>query len=122
MAAHPPAGPAPAVGQRLRLSVTDLAFGGEGVARHGEFVVFVPFVIPGETAEVEIIEVKKRFARARLMAVEQASPLRAEPRCPYFGQCGGCQYQHIAYPAQLEFKRKQIADLLERVGGFAGAV
>ncbi len=122
MATHPPAGSAPAVGQRLHLSVTDLAFGGAGVARHGEFVVFVPFVIPGETVEAEIIEVKKRFARARLMAVEQASPLRAEPRCRYFGQCGGCQYQHLAYPAQLEFKRKQIADLLERVGGFAGAV
>jgi tRNA/tmRNA/rRNA uracil-C5-methylase (TrmA/RlmC/RlmD family) len=122
MSEHPPAGPAVAPGQRLRLTVTDLAFGGEGVARQGEFVVFVPFVIPGETVEVEIVEVKKRFARARLVAVAGASPLRTEPRCRYFGQCGGCQYQHIDYPAQLEFKRKQIADLLERVGGFPGAV
>ena len=104
------------------MSVTDLAFGGEGVARHGDFVIFVPFVIPGETVEVEITEVKKRFARARLHTVAEASPLRTDPQCRYFGQCGGCQYQHVAYPGQLEFKRKQIADLLERVGGFPGAV
>ncbi len=121
MSAPSPDSPTVAPGQRLRLTVTDLAFGGEGVARQGDFVIFVPFVIPGETVAAEITEVKKRFARARLVEVAEASSLRTEPRCRYFGQCGGCQYQHIDYGAQLEFKRKQIADLIERVGGFAGA-
>lgn len=105
------------VGSRLVLSITDIAFGGEGVARVEEFVVFVPFVIVGEEVEAEVTEVKKRFARARLVQVLKASPQRATPACRYFGECGGCQYQHVEYAAQLELKRKQIADLFERLGG-----
>jgi tRNA/tmRNA/rRNA uracil-C5-methylase (TrmA/RlmC/RlmD family) len=86
------------------------------VGRTGDFVVFVPFVMVGETVTVEITEVKKSFARARLIRVETAAPERVTPECRYFQQCGGCQYQHIAYPAQLQIKQKQIADLFERVG------
>lgn len=107
-----------AVGDRLTLTVSDLAFGGEGVARVEDFVLFVPFVIPGEEVEVEVTEVKKNFARARLLRVIQASPERVAPECRYFGQCGGCQYQHLAYAAQLRVKHKQVVDLFERVGGF----
>ncbi len=114
--------PAVAVGSRCAVTISDLAFGGEGVARIGEFVVFVPFVATGETVEVEITEVKKRFARARLVRVVQPSPERVTPPCRYFGDCGGCQYQHIDYPAQLRLKHKQICDLFQRVGGFAAAV
>jgi tRNA/tmRNA/rRNA uracil-C5-methylase (TrmA/RlmC/RlmD family) len=71
--------------------------------------------------EAEITEVKKRFARASLVRVLEASPKRVSPPCRYFGECGGCQYQHIDYALQLELKRKQIADLLQRVGGFSVA-
>lgn len=114
--------PALAAGQRLTVTIHDLAFGGEGVGRVGELVVFVPFVIPGEVVEAEVTEVKKKFARARLVRLVQASPERVEPRCRYFGQCGGCQYQHLAYAAQLRLKHKQISDLFQRIGGFSGAV
>lgn len=114
--------PALSPGQLITVTVQDLAFGGEGVARTNDLVVFVPFVIPGEVVEVEVTEVKKKFARARLVRVIQASPERAEPRCRYFGRCGGCQYQHIAYPAQLRLKHKQISDLFQRIGGFSTAV
>jgi tRNA/tmRNA/rRNA uracil-C5-methylase (TrmA/RlmC/RlmD family) len=114
--------PTLSVGDRRTLSIGDIAFGGEGVGRLGEFVVFVPFVAVGETVDVEITEVKKRFARARLVRVAQASPHRVEAPCRYFGDCGGCQYQHIDYPVQLELKHKQICDLFERIGGFPGAV
>lgn len=110
------------VGTKLRVAIDDIAFGGEGVGRAGEFVVFVPFVLVGEEAEVEITEVKRRFARARLIGIIKPSPNRVVPLCPYFGACGGCQYQHVAYPVQLELKRKQITDLFERVGGFTEAV
>lgn len=106
------------VGQRVTLTITDIAFGGEGVGRVDQFVVFVPFVVSGEVVEAELIEVKKSFARAKLIRVIQPSALRVEPKCRYFGECGGCQYQHIDYPAQLELKHKQIADLFERIGGF----
>jgi tRNA/tmRNA/rRNA uracil-C5-methylase (TrmA/RlmC/RlmD family) len=104
------------VGDKINLTIHDLAFGGEGVGRIDDFVVFVPFVIVGETVEAEITEVKKNFARAKLLRVVTPSPERVAPECRYFGACGGCQYQHIAYAAQLRFKHKQIGDLFERVG------
>ena len=104
------------LGDKISVAIHDLAFGGEGVGRIDEFVVFVPFVITGETAEVEITEVKKNFARAKLLRVVTPAPERVAPECKYFGACGGCQYQHINYAAQLRFKHKQIADLFERVG------
>jgi tRNA/tmRNA/rRNA uracil-C5-methylase (TrmA/RlmC/RlmD family) len=101
----------------VRLTIDDIAFGGEGVGRIEDFVVFVPFVAPGEVVEAELTEVKKRFARARLRAILQPSAERVAPACRYFGQCGGCQYQHIAYPAQLRIKHKQACDLFQRIGG-----
>ena len=104
------------LGDKINLTIHDLAFGGEGVGRVEEFVVFVPFVITGETAEVEITEVKKNFARAKLLRVLTPSPERVTPECQHFTICGGCQYQHIDYPAQLRMKHKQISDLFERVG------
>ena len=104
------------IGDSVTLKIQDIAFGGEGVGRVNDFVVFVPFVVVGETVVAEITEVKKQFARAKLVRVEQASPERVAPECRYFTQCGGCQYQHMAYPEQLRIKQKQIADLFERVG------
>jgi tRNA/tmRNA/rRNA uracil-C5-methylase (TrmA/RlmC/RlmD family) len=106
-----------ALSDQLNLKIEDLAFGGEGVSRVEDFVIFVPFVAVGELVAVEIVEVKKRFARARLLRVLEPAPERVEPRCRYFGQCGGCQYQHLAYGTQLRFKQKQIADLFQRIGG-----
>ncbi|HTR40165.1 MAG TPA: class I SAM-dependent RNA methyltransferase [Pseudomonadales bacterium] len=107
-------------GDKISLAIEDIAFGGEGVGRahteEGDLVVFVPFVLVGETVEVEITEVKKNFARAKLLRVEKASPERVDAPCAYFGKCGGCQYQHIAYAEQLRIKQKQIADLFERLG------
>src|SRR5436190_18925392 len=111
----------PPVGGRLAVAIHDIAFGGEGVARVDEFVVFVPFVLAGEEVEVEVTEVKKRFARARLLKVLKKSPQRVTPLCPYFGECGGCQYQHIDYATQLELKHQQISAFFERVGGFSEA-
>jgi tRNA/tmRNA/rRNA uracil-C5-methylase (TrmA/RlmC/RlmD family) len=100
------------------LSITDIAFGGEGVARVEDFVFFVPFVALGEVVEAEVVEVKKRFGRAKLKRVLQASPDRVQPQCRYYGDCGGCQYQHLAYESQLRIKHKQVCDHFERIGGF----
>jgi tRNA/tmRNA/rRNA uracil-C5-methylase (TrmA/RlmC/RlmD family) len=106
-------------GSRHVVTVQDVAFGGEGVARLDDFVIFVPFVLTGEEVEVELVEVKKKFGRANLVRVIKPSPERVTPECQYYGECGGCQYQHISYPAQLQFKRKQIADLFQRLGGIS---
>ncbi len=112
---NPPVSP----GSRVRVVIHDIAFGGEGVGRCDEFVIFVPFVLHGEEVLVEVTEVKKRFARARLIDVLKPSPDRVTPVCRYFGQCGGCQYQHMAYERQLEVKHRQVASLIERIGGFS---
>jgi tRNA/tmRNA/rRNA uracil-C5-methylase (TrmA/RlmC/RlmD family) len=110
------------VGAKVVVTIHDIAFGGEGVARIDEFVVFVPFVLVGEEVEVEITEVKKSFARAKLVRIIKSAPDRVTPQCQFFGACGGCQYQHMDYATQLRFKHKQIADLFQRIGGFAQAL
>lgn len=107
------------VGQRVKLNIEDVAFGGEGVARHDGMVVFVPFVDVGEVVTAEITELKAAFARARLVSVVESGPERIQPPCPYFGRCGGCSYQHLRYERQLEVKRKQVCDLLARIGRLA---
>jgi tRNA/tmRNA/rRNA uracil-C5-methylase (TrmA/RlmC/RlmD family) len=104
------------IGDQVSLTIHDIAFGGEGVGRLEQMVVFVPFVITGETVEAEITEVKKNFARAKLVRVLTPSEKRVAPECRYFGACGGCQYQHMDYAEQLRVKHKQISDLFERVG------
>lgn len=108
-----------APGQIVSLTIQDIAFGGEGVARVDDFVVFVPFVLVSEKVEAEVTEVKKSFARAKLLRVIEASPERVAPACAHFAACGGCQYQHLAYATQLRVKHKQIADLFQRIGGLA---
>ena len=107
----------PAVGDKLTLTVSDIAFGGEGVARLNDFVFFVPWVALGEVIEAEIIEMKKQFGRAKLLKVLQPAADRVQALCRYFGECGGCQYQHIRYEAQLLLKHKQVRDLFQRIGG-----
>ena len=103
-------------GQRLELDITTVAFGGDGIGRHENFVIFVPFVIEGERVEVEIVEVRRRFATADLVRVITPSPHRVAPQCPYYANCAGCQYQHIDYAHQLELKRAQIRDVFQRIG------
>lgn len=110
------------IGSKLAVVIHDIAFGGEGVARIEDFVIFIPFVALGEEVEVEIVEKKKRFARAKLIRVIAPSTDRVTPECRYFGECGGCQYQHIDYEAQLRIKWKQVADLFTRIGRESQAV
>jgi 23S rRNA (uracil1939-C5)-methyltransferase len=98
------------------LDIHDVAFGGAGVGRLDGKIVFVPFTVDGERVEAEVVERRKSFDRAQLRKVTLLSPHRVDPICPYFGRCGGCDYQHVAYDHQLEIKRRQVAQLLERIG------
>ncbi len=107
------------MGEQLTLQLMDMAHGGEAVAKHERKVVFVPYAIPGESVRAEIVEDKGRFARARLLQVLEASPQRVQAPCPYFGECGGCQWQHVAYEAQLEHKRSVVLTQLQRIAGLS---
>ena len=107
----------PRRGEALSLTIDDLAFGGEGVGRADGYVVFVRGGLPGDRLRVRLVEARARFGRGVIEAVETPSPDRVEAPCPYFGRCGGCRLQHLAYPAQLAFKAKQVADCLQRLGG-----
>jgi 23S rRNA (uracil1939-C5)-methyltransferase len=110
----------PKRGEILSLTIDDLAFGGEGVGRADGYVVFVPGGLPGDRLRVRLVQVRSRFGRGVIESVEAPSPQRVEAPCPYFGRCGGCRLQHVAYGAQLAFKSKQVADALERLGGLKG--
>ena len=101
----------------IELTFSDMAHGGSAIGRdvNGR-VVFVPFALPGERAEVEIVEEKTRFARGRLVTRIEPSASRVEPRCPHFGPCGGCQFQHIDYATQLQLKEDIVRDQLQRIG------
>jgi len=109
---------APKPGDRVELEINDIAFGGEGVARINDFVVFVPFVAPNERVLVEITKVKKKFGRAKLIQVLRPGDQRVEPQCRHFGVCGGCQYQHLDYSLQLEIKHRQVREHFVRIGEF----
>jgi 23S rRNA (uracil1939-C5)-methyltransferase len=110
----------PKRGEILSLTIDDLAFGGEGVGRADGYVVFVPGGLPGDRLRVRLVQARSRFGRGVIDAIEEPSPARVEAPCPYFGRCGGCRLQHMAYPAQLAFKAKQVVDALERLGGLKG--
>ncbi|MDZ4789193.1 MAG: hypothetical protein SH807_09660 [Blastochloris sp.] len=96
--------------------VQDIAFGGEAVVRLDGMAVFIPFAAMGETIRFELVELKKKFGRGKLLEVLVPSPERRAAPCPYFGDCGGCQYQHVTYAEQLRVKTKQLSDTLKRLG------
>ncbi len=94
-----------------------MANGGDGIARRDGKAVFVPGAIPGDVAEVEIVETKKRFERGRLIEITEPSPSRVEPPCRFFGTCGGCSWQHADHRSQLEWKASTVTGQLRHLGG-----
>ena len=106
----------------LILTIDKLIYGGNGLARlpsddkGGGKAVFLSFVLEGERVEAEITEQKPGFARARAEKILESSPHRIEQGCPYFGQCGGCHYQHASYEHQLQIKSAILRETLRRIG------
>lgn len=100
----------------MDLKIEKLIYGGEGLAHHNGSTVFVPFVLPAERVAASAVEQKKKFVRARVDQLLEPSPERTLPRCPHFGICGGCDYQHIPYEAQLRYKTDILRETLRRLG------
>ena len=100
----------------FEVKIEKLIYGGEGLAYHNGATVFVPFVLPGELVLATPVEEKKKFVRARVEQLLESSPARIAPRCPHYTVCGGCDYQHIPYESQLDYKTEILRETLRRLG------
>jgi 23S rRNA (uracil1939-C5)-methyltransferase len=110
-------------GLEIPLIVERLAFGGAGMGRLSDGkVCFVPYVIPAEKVTVHVRTRHASYVEADLKKVVERSPDRVEPRCPVFGRCGGCQYQHVTYARQRAIKTEQVAEVLRRLGGIPNVI
>lgn len=103
--------------QEIEVTIDALTNLGAGVARVDGWVVFVPFALPGETVRARVFRNDKNCSHADLVEVVVPSPERVAPLCPLFGDCGGCQYQHLAYDKQLAWKTRQVGELLQHMAG-----
>ena len=120
----PPAPSALKRGREVELTLEQFADRGKSLARlgadpdtgRGGFVVFVAGAVPGDRVRARVIKRKKSFAEARMLELLEPSPLRTAPRCEYFDACGGCKWQHVAYPAQLEMKAEAAVGALRHAG------
>ena len=104
------------IGQLVDCEIEGLTHEGEGVGRVEGYALFVPGALPGERVRAEVESVGKAYGRARLFGVIKGSGERAQPPCPIYDACGGCQLQHLDYAAQLRWKRRFVVDNLVRIG------
>src|SRR6202030_1907995 len=100
----------------IDVRIEKLVYGGEGLAHHEGHTVFAPFVLPDESVSIEPLETRKKFIRGRVAQIKTPSADRAVAPCPYFGVCGGCNYQHIPYELQLRYKAEILRETLARLG------
>ena len=100
----------------MEVRIEKLVYGGDGLAHHDGHTVFVPLVLPGELVQIDASERKKKFIRGLLERVVEPSAERVPAPCPHFGRCGGCQYQHMPYEAQLRYKAEILRETLGRIG------
>ena len=107
----------PRTGDILDLRIDTLAYGGQGIARDDDFVVFVRGAVPGDRVRAQVTKRKQRHADARLLEIVEPSDSRVPAPCGHAGDCGGCEWQTIAYETQLAYKQRQVVESLEHIGG-----
>jgi len=97
--------------------IQSLVYGGSGMGRLADGrAVFIPFTLPGEKVKARVKEEKKGFVMAEVLEILQPSSQRIVPRCPHYGMCGGCHYQHIPYELQVAYKKEIFVEQLQRIG------
>ena len=101
----------------LPLTIKSLGLNGEGIARLEGQVVFVAGGLPGEVCDVQLLKVGRSAIWGKALRASTPSPDRIASDCPYFPRCGGCQFRHMTYAAELEAKRRRVEDALRRIGG-----
>ena len=110
----------PKKGDIIELQIDRMAFGGQGIARMEGLVIFVKGAVPGDRVMAFIYKKKKAYAEAKIQELLHPSPDRIQAPCPYFGVCGGCQWQHVTYERQLEYKRGHVGEALSHIGSLSG--
>ncbi len=103
--------------QRIKSRIESIASGGQGFCKHEGLSIFVDRGVPGDFAELELYDVRKDFAHAKIVNLIEASPMRHEPPCKLFKICGGCQWQHIVYDKQLELKTDILKQVVKHIAG-----
>ena len=104
------------IGREFQCEIEKTVFGGDGLARVGGEVVFIPRTLPGERLIARVTACKSSFSRAEAVRFGATSPHRIEPACPYFGRCPGCRYLHAGEAYETELKAAQLADQLAQAG------
>jgi len=104
-------------GDIIELPIERMAYGGRGIGRLDGLVVFVQGGIPGDRISARIYRKKRDYAEAGMVELLSPSPDREVAPCPYFGYCGGCQWQHVVYERQLAYKREHVQETLDHIGG-----
>lgn len=99
-----------------QVEIMDAGSEGKAVARVDNYVIFVPFVVPGDVIDIRVVKRRKKYLEGKAVKIHKASPMRIEARCEHFGLCGGCKWQNMDYADQLKFKQKQVTDNFERIG------
>jgi 23S rRNA (uracil1939-C5)-methyltransferase len=110
------------IGDTLELFIDDIGSGGEGIAHHGEYTVFLPYALPGETVKAKVSYIKRNLVYGVLTHVQKPSENRVIPICPLFYRCGGCDLMHLDYKAQLDAKHKNLAAILRKNCGYTGEI
>ncbi|MCX6350944.1 MAG: 23S rRNA (uracil(1939)-C(5))-methyltransferase RlmD [Bacteroidetes bacterium] len=104
------------------VEVVDIGDKGKSIAKKGEFVIITEKVVPGDVVDIFLYKKKKNYGEGNVRAIKQFSPIRIEPVCQHFYDCGGCKWQNIKYTEQLKFKQKQVFDTIERIGGVSAEI
>lgn len=99
-----------------KVVITDIGAEGNAIARIDNQVVFVPMLIPGDVVDIRVRKKRRKFLEGTVVRFHEYSPDRITPKCPHFGICGGCKWQHLPYDKQLYWKEKQVKDNLTRIG------
>ncbi len=105
--------------QTIKLKIEKAAYGGYGLGFHEGKATFVPFGVPGDIAELKIYKEKKNHSFGHIQKLLERAKTRKEPRCTSFGKCGGCDYLHVSYSAELSMKEEILLESLLRIAGLS---
>lgn len=103
--------------EKINLQINGITHSGDGVGRYRGLAVFVPGTVPGDTILAQVVDLKKNYARGKLLEITAPAPIRRRPECAHFSACGGCRLQHVDYGEQLRLKTGLVRDGLARIAG-----